>query len=216
VLLRRGQLLPAMAAFDEAEARWSAVGQNVPSRWARSGWVLAAAWAGDKIGAVTRAEPLARAAPRGMRMLEPEAQRALAWAAVAAGDALAARHALDTVAAAAFEVGDVLHGVEAAHDLARVGDPMGAVAHLSGRDLSSWPVGQARADHAQALADEAVEGLAAAGARLADRGAAVEAAEAYADAAAILRKSRHASAADRMAATAARVLRDCGAVATPR
>jgi DNA-binding NarL/FixJ family response regulator len=215
LLLRRGRLAQALAACDEAEARWAAVGQDVPARWARSGGVLAAAWAGDRAGATRRAAPLQGSAPHGMRILEPEASRALAWTAVVEGDVAGACGDLAACARDAFRAGDILHGVEAAHDLARLGDAAGAAAQLARCDLRAWPLGEARVAHARALQDGRVDDLAAAGARLAELGSPVEAAEAYAAAASLLRKDRRASAADRMAATGARLIEDCGPVATP-
>lgn len=215
LMSRRGYASAAVGAFDEAASRWSLVGQRVPARWATSGAVLASAWAGDHAGAAARAAVGLASEPRGMRMLEAEAQRALAWADVGSGASRAARDRLIAVASSSLDTGDVLHGVEAAHDLARLGHVAVSLELLAPVDTSEWPLGATRVRMVRALTERSVDGLAAAGAALSEAGAVLEAAEAYSLAARIIRGERRASAADRLAATASRLLDGCGPVATP-
>ena len=214
--LRCGRLHRATADFSEAASRWGALNQRGPARWAAAGGALAAAWSGDGDSATAIVDRLKAAGPSGMAVLEFEGDRARAWALVAVGDEAGAVEILLETARAAVGVGDVLHAVEGAHEAARLGAARRALTIVEAvGSLDGWPLGAARVEHVRALATEAVDDLVSAGSRLEAMGVVIEAADAYAAAAALLRRGQHASAADRLVGRVALVLVDAGPVATP-
>jgi DNA-binding CsgD family transcriptional regulator len=156
--------------------------------------------------------PPFRAAP----VLSAEMLRARAWVAAAAGNFRSARTGLGAAAGRAEEAGDLVGATSALHDLARLGRAGDVCARISALasevdgDLAS-----ARAAYARAVAARDHALLSRTARAFEDMGAKLYAAEARAEAAAILRrggKAREATAAGRMAA---RLRACCEGAATP-
>ena len=142
--------------------------------------------------------------------------QARAWAAVAAGDADAAREVLDQAAKVAAATGERVGEAAVLHDLARLGMADAVVERLT--ELAGHVEGElvrARAAHADALASGDGIALEEVATRFQSRGAALFAAEALASAAVAFRRAgdrkRAAAAERRMAA----VVRDCEGATTP-
>jgi DNA-binding CsgD family transcriptional regulator len=149
-------------------------------------------------------------------ILEPEAVRAGAWVAVAAGDLTRAKDVLAQAAAMAAGGGDLAFEGAAWHDLARLGEPGRARARLEElAECMEGPLPAARAAHARALVTGDPTELLAVAAAFEDMGSHLVAAEAAADAAAGWKRegnTRRANAADRLAQ---RLADECEGARTP-
>jgi ATP/maltotriose-dependent transcriptional regulator MalT len=149
-------------------------------------------------------------------ILEPEAVRAGAWVAVAAGDLTGAKKVLARAAAMAARGGDLAFEGAAWHDLARLGEPVTARVRLEElAERMEGPLPAGRAAHARALVTrDPTELLAAAGA-FEEMGSHLVAAEAAAESAAGWKRggdTRRANAADRLAQ---RLAGECEGARTP-
>jgi DNA-binding CsgD family transcriptional regulator len=211
-----GRLRESAACFERAEEAWLAIGQDGPARWATSGRLLIAAMSSDPSGVAAHRAALLAGEPGPMAIEEPEAQRALAWAAWSLGDQRTAVAELRSIADRALRHGDVLHAACAAHDLARMGaDAAAAEAWRAMPDLVAWPVGEARRDHVAALASVDGGALLEVAERFALLGWSLYAAEAAAQAAGVFRRASEGRKAERAASHSARLLATCEGAATP-
>ncbi len=216
ICLDAGRLAQSATWFARAESTWASVDQTGPARWATSGRLLVAVATGDRASATACEAALLARDPGPMTIEEADAQRALAWAAWLRGDQHDAIARLEHVALEAIADGALLHAVQAAHDLARLGvaEPAARVwATLPG--AIDWPMGASRGRHIEALVATDAAGLLEVSDQFQMLGWSLLAAEAAAQAAGVYRRGREGRRADRAAAQAARLLSHCELAATP-
>ncbi len=216
ICLDAGRLAQSAAWYARAESTWASVDQTGPARWATAGRLLAAVASGDRATAARLEATLLAGSPGPMTIEEADAQRALAWAGWLRGDERAAVGRLELVGAEAIGAGALLHAVQAAHDLARLGVADAATELWAALPAAAdWPMGACRGDHIAALAAADGPGLMHASDRFTELGWLLFAAEAAAQAAGVFRRGREGRRADRAAAQSARILDRCELAATP-
>jgi DNA-binding CsgD family transcriptional regulator len=176
----------------------------------------ARAQAADPSGAeqaLARAEAVRRP---GVRIFDSEFALAHAWAAAAAGLLRTARQELRELASGARTNGHLAYEALAMHDLARLGDATGARSRLDVlAEQLDGPAISAYRSHAAALAALDGDALDLAGAQFERLGAALLAAEAFAEASAAHRSSGRDASSARSAAKRHAVLQTCEGAATP-
>jgi DNA-binding CsgD family transcriptional regulator len=186
VALAQGRLQAAGHAFAEAASIFADIDVVGVRRWALAGIALCAAQAAEPERAGAALDELESLGQTTFMMMEPDVDRARAWAAVADNDLAGARRWLTTAIARAVQSGAATLESAALHDLVRLGEPGDAVARLS--ELAfviEGPLAPTRAAHAAALARHDADGLAGAAGSFSGAGAHLSAAEAWAQAAAI-------------------------------
>ncbi len=151
-----------------------------------------------------------------MQMMEPDVDRARAWADVVTGDLAAARRRLNHAAASAAQVGAFALEAGAWHDLARLGAAKEAVPRLDQLAMTvEGPLTAARATHTRALARADGEASEQAADAFEAIGALLFAAEAAAGAADCHRAAGAARRADRCAHRSASLAERCEGARTP-
>ena len=214
--LAQGRIATAARHFEEGAALQRQLRQPGLLRWNLGGVAAAAALAGDHAVAVSALDEAATLGSPPEHLFDAFVEVGRAWAAVAGGDRVAARHTLARAAQEAERAGIVALAAQALHDLARLGDARLAAPRLArlAEQSDSELVG-ACTRHAEALAGTAAEALERCVDELERLGATLTAAEAAAVAAArfgATGKSRRAQAQRlRAAALAAR----CEGARTP-
>jgi ATP/maltotriose-dependent transcriptional regulator MalT len=182
--LLMGRVTPATEWLDRAvqvgDAGRLDLAQGIAAAW--SALAVAQSDGGDVAAAIDRLDRTTVAI-----LTEPDALRARAWAAVAAGELTEARRILHDAARCARSLGAVYAQATAWHDLVRLGDARAAVGPLA--DL----VGQgelldAQQRHAVASAERSADGLADVAARFEAMGALLLAAEACRELADVARR----------------------------
>lgn len=216
ISLLEGRLAAAARWFTEGAVLYRELDEVGPMRWCIAGRVLAAAMSGDASLAASVLAELDRSPPTPMQMMEPDVDRARAWADVVGGDLRAARGRLTQAAATAGGVGAFALEAGAWHDLARLGAAKAAVARLDELALIvEGPLTAARASHARALARADGEAAELSADAFESIGALLFAAEAAAGAADCHRAAGAARRADRCAHRSASLAERCEGARTP-
>jgi DNA-binding CsgD family transcriptional regulator len=208
--LAEGRVVSAARLLRHVADRWvGATGQRLPL----SELVIALSLAGDLAGARAAA---ARCYAIPSRCADGWLHDGEAWMAAAEGDVAAARVRLDESADVATDAGQRAIAARLLHDMARLGDPDGALPRLQRiAAATESPLIRARSAHAAALAAHDGAGLETAAATFEHIGAQLLAAEA---AAAAAHEFRHVGDHRRAAALANRAsqrLDDCEGANTP-
>ena len=220
VELARGGLAQAVEWFREAAVRFEEL-RAAPARWAWGGLTLALAQLGRVAETEAAFSQLEASRPSGMRMLDPDLERARAWRAALRGELARAIDMLEVTADAAAAQGQALLAAAAWHDFVRMA-PAGhptlrrAAAYLDEAAASTDNITlTAAAAHATALADGDAEQLGKAASGLAELGLLTATADAFAQAAAAAVAERGLSAGMSFAQQARRASRLAGSLATP-
>lgn len=202
--LARGRVQTAIRYLREAQALFRQLGRPQLERFCAPHLVLALALAGQAEEAHTALAALDQLDVPATYYTGTDPQEARAWTLVAQGDEPAARNMLQQTADFAESVGDRLGAATALHTLARLGRPADTLARLTAlAEHIEGDLHTARLEHVTALAHRDPERLQNAAESFADLGADLLAAEAFVDAAALLRRhnrQREATAADRRTA----------------
>jgi DNA-binding CsgD family transcriptional regulator len=214
--LEQGRVQSAFRRASESYTLFQQLGRTFAARWPYVTAAQALALAGR---ADRAAETLAARDALGVPTVlldETDLLQARAWTAAAAGDLPAARDQLEAAADLGEEIGDLIGATSALHGLARLGRARQVAARLTALagDVEGDLVA-ARAAYANALAAGDSEHLAKVSRDFEDLGALLYAAEASAEAAALLRragKARKGAAAEQQAA---RLLARCEEATTP-
>jgi DNA-binding NarL/FixJ family response regulator len=184
--LASGQVVEAGAWFTESAARFAPFASPAV-RWAWAGAALAAAFTGDATRAGSLLAQSDTFGPTCWRFLDPLIARARGWTAAASGDCAAAVAVLDEAATAAHAA--ELRSLEAvlSADLVRLGAPALAADRLDKlvNEMDNPRVAYWR-EHAHALLEHDTDALVRAAHALNGVGAVAEAADALAQAAALL------------------------------
>jgi DNA-binding CsgD family transcriptional regulator len=218
VALLEGQLVAAGRAFGEAATLFGDLDQPGNRRWALAGVLLAAAFAGDAERTKAAAEAMESVPSMGLLLMEPDIERAAAWA-LMAGEPASARDRLHAAVALAHDAGAVVLEAAAWHDLARIGDA--ATVSSAADALSSiarevdGALVPARAAHAAALAAGDAAALSKVAATFESMGALLFAAEAEAAAARVLQRAGRAREASRRAIRSRSLAARCEGARTP-
>jgi DNA-binding CsgD family transcriptional regulator len=199
VALGAGELQRASQRFQEAAAVFASSDEPGLRRWCLAGAAQAVALVGDGERATALVAELDASPGAEMGLMEPEVDRARAWAAVARGELTAGRAILRAAAEGATADGRYALASSAWHDLVRLGD-VADVDELSTLQAKvDGPLIPVRADHGRALAAGDGDALADVAERFAEIGANLLGAEAAAQAAAVATgngRRRQAAAAD--------------------
>jgi DNA-binding NarL/FixJ family response regulator/type II secretory pathway predicted ATPase ExeA len=219
VALVTGQLATARRLFAESASLYDDLDQPGNRRWALAGVVLAAAMAGDQARAATARDTLDAVPTVGLLLMEPDVERARAWAVLAAGDAAGARAQLEQAVAVAQDSGAAALEAAAWHDAARMSGVAGAaVAAARLEELAAGVEGNlaaARSAHVSALAVGDAAALEGAAQRLKAMGALLFAAEAEAAAAGAHRRAGRGREAQRASARSRALVASCEDARTP-
>jgi DNA-binding CsgD family transcriptional regulator len=209
VLMERGVVVTAAAAYRQASARQRKLGQTGQLRANLAGQALASAQAGDESDAVAALEELDDLPTTPERLFDADVLSAKAWLAAVQGHRSRATLFLRQAAVSAREAALVAIESRVQHDLIRLGEDgevAGRLALLA--EIHKSAACAARAHHAAAKVDGAGDRLEQAAARLEEVGLLLLGAEAFAEAAAAHARSgsRRANACHRRAA---RLLAGC-------
>ncbi len=208
--LAEGRVASAARLLRHAADHWvGKTGQRLPL----GELVIALALSGDVGGARAAAERC-RAIPS--RCAEGWLDDGEAWIAAAGGDLTSARARLDASADVAIESGLRAMAARLLHDMARLGDPLGALPRLQRIAASTEsPLIRVQAEHGVALAAEDGEGLEAVAGAFERFGARLLAAEAAAGAARAFRGVGEDRRATSLAQRASQLLERCEGAHTP-
>ena len=213
--LEQGRPLSAFRRASESYSLFQMLGRTLQSRWPyiAAARALALAWRPDKAAEILAIHDALGLPP--VLLNETDLIEARAWTVLAAGDLPGARLLLESAVELGEETGDLIGVTNALHGLARLGRAHQVAGRLA--ELATQVDGSlvaARAAFANALVARSSAGLERVAGDFEDMGAILYAAEARAEAAAILRRSgdvRRAAAAEQKAA---RLLARCEGAAT--
>jgi len=184
VLLERGLVVSAAAAFQQGSSLQRRLGQDGLLRANLSGQILSAAQAGAVPQAEAALEELDQLPDTPERLFEAEVSSARAWLAAARGEHSRAVALLGDAVAAARRSELVTVEARVHHDLVRLGEARDAATRLNQlATLSDSASCSARASHAVAAVDGDADRLQAAAVELEQTGLWLLAAEAFATAA---------------------------------
>jgi DNA-binding CsgD family transcriptional regulator len=214
--LEQGRPVSAFRRASESYTLFRQLGRAFNAQWPYTAAAQALALAGQAGRAAGTLAALGALGLPAVPVNEAEVLQARAWTAAAAGDLPAARRQLEAAADLGEEIGDLIGAAGALHGLARLGHARQVSARLAA--LATQVDGDlvaARAAYASALAARDSEVLGKVAGDFEELGTILYAAEASAEAAAVLRhagQTRRAAAAEQRAA---RLLARCEGAATP-
>jgi DNA-binding CsgD family transcriptional regulator len=214
--LEQGRPVSAFRRAGESYTLFRQLGRAFNAQWPYAHAAQALALAGQAGRATGTLAALGALGLPAVPVNETEVLQARAWTAAAAGDLPAARRQLEAAADLGEEIGDLIGAVSALHGLARLGHARQVSARLAA--LATQVDGDlvaARAAYVSALAARDSEVLAKVAGDFEDLGTILYAAEACADAAAVLRHAGEARPAAAAEQRAARLLARCEGAATP-
>ena len=214
--LEQGRIHSAFLRASEAYSLFLQLGRAYSARWylTAAAEALALGGSSDKAEEMLGTHDCLKLPPALMN--ETNLLRARAWASVSRGDLTTARRQLEAAADIGEEVGDLIGSASALHDLARIGRARQVTARLALlADEVQGSLVAARALYASALATKNSPALEKVSQDFEALGAILYAAEASAEAAAVLRHSGEVRKAPRAEQRASRLMACCEGANTP-
>jgi DNA-binding CsgD family transcriptional regulator len=214
--LEQGRVQSALRRANESYTLYQQLGRRLFARLSYGAATQALALAGQATRAAETLSALDSLELPITVLYETDLLQARAWTSAAAGNIPAARHQFEAAADLGEEIGDLIGATNALHGLARVGRARDVASHLAalatqiGGDLVT-----ARAAYANALAERDAAAVDKVAHTFEDLGAYLDAAEAQAEAAVLLRRGDRARAAAAAERQAAQLLARCEGATTP-